>query len=97
VREAKALLAQQYDKGFPPFWPESHWGSPAYPDLIKAMQSGYSDPDNYPVRHQAAGDRPVLSHQHQGQGRPESRWRQDVSPDRSGRCAGQTVLVGDGL
>jgi hypothetical protein len=49
VREAQAWLEQRYDMGFPPYWPGSRWGSPAYPDLVKAMQSAYADPDAYPV------------------------------------------------
>ena len=49
IREAHAWLEQRYDLGFPPFWPASRWGSPAYPELVKAAQSGYANPDEYPV------------------------------------------------
>jgi len=47
--EAKAVLEQRYDQGFPPFWPDSRWGLPALPDLVPAIQSGYADPNSYPV------------------------------------------------
>jgi hypothetical protein len=49
AKEARARLEQRYDQGFPPFWPASRWGLPALPDLVKAMQNGYSDADAYPV------------------------------------------------
>lgn len=52
VQEAKVLLETKYDAGFPPFFSEaSHWMFPTYPDLVKAMQSAYNDPDSYPVDH----------------------------------------------
>jgi hypothetical protein len=47
--EARVLLAHKYDGGLPPYWPESRWGSPAYPDMVKAMQGGYRDLNAYPV------------------------------------------------
>jgi hypothetical protein len=49
AQEAKALLAQRYDAGFPPFYEGTHWTLPTLPEIIKAMQSGFSDPDSYPV------------------------------------------------
>jgi hypothetical protein len=49
VKEAQAWLEQKYDLGFPPFWPGSRWGSPAYPELVKAAPNGYANPDAYPV------------------------------------------------
>jgi len=49
VREAQAWLDQQYDKGFPPYWPGSRWGLPALPDLVPAIQNAYADPNTYPV------------------------------------------------
>ena len=47
--EAKAWLEQRYDAGLPPFWPGSRWGAPAFPEVIEATQSGYANPDKYPV------------------------------------------------
>ncbi|WP_445215218.1 DUF1254 domain-containing protein [Bradyrhizobium sp. Pa8] len=50
VREAGALLEAKYDAGLPPFFsPTSRWTFPAPQNLIKATQSGYADPDQYPV------------------------------------------------
>lgn len=50
VREAHEELEAKYDAGMQPFFSEtSRWTFPAPPDLIKAMQSGFSDPNEYPV------------------------------------------------
>jgi len=50
VREASARLEAKYDAGFPPFFSEaSHWTLPAPPDLVKAMQSAFADPNEYPI------------------------------------------------
>ena len=49
AHEAKAWLDQQYDQGFPPFWPGSRWALPAWPDTVKAQASDYADPASYPV------------------------------------------------
>jgi len=47
--EAGACLEQKYDAGFPPFFPGGHWALPALSELVEAMQSGYAEPDQYPV------------------------------------------------
>jgi hypothetical protein len=50
VREAGAWLEKKYDAGLPPFFSAtSRWTAPAPPELIKAVQSEYSDPNDYPV------------------------------------------------
>jgi hypothetical protein len=50
AREAGAWLEKKYDAGLPPFFsPTSRWTAPAPPELIKALQSEYSDPNDYPV------------------------------------------------
>lgn len=50
AREAGALLEAKYDAGLPPFFSTtSRWTFPAPPDLIKAAQEGYADPEQYPV------------------------------------------------
>ena len=50
AREAGAWLETKYDAGLPPFFsPTSRWTAPAPPDLIKAAQSSYADPDDYPI------------------------------------------------
>jgi hypothetical protein len=47
--EAKAYLARRYDAGFPQFNPGIYWTLPTVPELVDAAQSGYADPDRYPV------------------------------------------------
>src|SRR5215475_125718 len=50
VREAGALLEARYDAGITPFFSAtSRWTFPAPPDLIKAAQDGYTDPNLYPI------------------------------------------------
>lgn len=52
VKEAQTLLEAKYDAGLPPFFSEtSRWTYPAYPDLIKAAQANFNDPDAYPIEH----------------------------------------------
>ncbi|KRB50335.1 hypothetical protein ASE04_17465 [Rhizobium sp. Root708] len=52
IREAEALLEAKYDAGLPPFFTAtSRWTYPAYPDLIKAAQADFNEPDAYPVDH----------------------------------------------
>jgi hypothetical protein len=47
--EAHTLLERMYSPGFEPFYPGSRWGPPAVAAFVKATQSGYADPDSYPV------------------------------------------------
>jgi hypothetical protein len=50
VQEAHAWLEAKYNAGMLPFFsPTSHWTFPAPPDLIKAAQDNYADPNLYPV------------------------------------------------
>jgi hypothetical protein len=50
ARDAHAWLEQRYDAGFPQFFsPRSRWTYPAHPDVIKAQQNAFSEPDAYPV------------------------------------------------
>jgi hypothetical protein len=50
AREAGEWLEKKYDAGLPPFFsPTSRWTFPAHPDLIAAAQSGFADPNAYPV------------------------------------------------
>ena len=49
IAEAHGLIEQRYDKGFIPYFPATHWASPAVPSLVEAMQSGFASPDSYPV------------------------------------------------
>jgi len=47
--EAKTWLEQQYDRGFPPFWPGSRWGLPAWPEAVQGQSTNYANEDSYPV------------------------------------------------
>jgi hypothetical protein len=50
AQEAHVWLEAKYDVGLPPFFsPTSRWTYPASPDLVKAMQNAFSDPDTYPT------------------------------------------------
>jgi hypothetical protein len=49
AQEAGALLEQRFDAGFPAFYEGTHWTMPVSPELVKATQSGFADPDSYPV------------------------------------------------
>jgi hypothetical protein len=49
AKEAGAYLAMKYDAGFPPYWPGSHWTYVSFPELIRAAQANYAEPDHYPV------------------------------------------------
>lgn len=49
AREAHALLSQHYDEGFPVINPGIRWFPAAMPEMVKAAQSGYADPNTYPV------------------------------------------------
>src|SRR5262249_32053567 len=49
ARDARAWLEELYAPGFAPFYPGSHWGPPAMPVFVEAQQTGYANPDSYPV------------------------------------------------
>jgi len=49
VREARQLLAAEYDAGLPPFFNGSRWTMPVFPELAKAAQTSFTDPNAYPV------------------------------------------------
>ena len=50
TQDAHAWLEAKYDAGMPPFFsPTSRWTYPAPPDMVKAAQDGYADPNIYPV------------------------------------------------
>ena len=50
TREAQAWLEAKYDAGLPPFFSAtSRWTFPAPPDLVKAAQEAYADPNAYPI------------------------------------------------
>jgi len=50
AHDAHAWLEEKYDAGLQPFFsPTSRWTYPAPLDLVKAMQNGFADPDEYPT------------------------------------------------
>jgi hypothetical protein len=49
AHEAHAVLAQRYDVGFPVINQGIRWFPAAMPEMVKAAQSGYADPNSYPV------------------------------------------------
>jgi hypothetical protein len=49
VREAHMSLAATYDAGLPPFFEGTHWTFPAPTEVIQAAQSGFEEPNAYPV------------------------------------------------
>jgi len=49
ILEAKALLARRYDAGFPPFFANSYWTSPALPEAVEGQATTYAKHDSYAV------------------------------------------------
>jgi hypothetical protein len=49
IGEARALLEQRYDAGFPPFWEQSHWTMPAAPEGVDGQSTNYAEHDRYPI------------------------------------------------
>lgn len=104
---ARDLFESWYEVGNPEYNPPIHWTLPARPDLIASYATSYGDPNAYPVDSRGLGYTyafvgirnlgAVLSHFHQGQGRPAVRGKQDVPPARSGQCARLAVLVDHGV
>ena len=94
IREAQAWLEAKIRAGLPPFFEGTHWTFPAPPGLhqggepptsttrtpIRSTARGLAYHYAY-HRHQAAGRRPVLPDQHQGQGRRKLRRRQEPIAD----------------
>src|SRR5215813_407479 len=55
IGEAKEILAQRYDAGFPPFWEKSHWTLPALPEAIEGQGTTYANHDKYTVDARGVG------------------------------------------
>jgi hypothetical protein len=49
IGEAKALLEQRYDAGFPPFYPNSQWMLPTLQDAMDGQGTTYANPDRYAI------------------------------------------------
>ena len=87
----------------------SRWTFPAPPDLVKAAQDAYADPNAYPVDDRGmAYSYAYIGIKRLGAGqfylisiRDKDgeclRRRQDLSADGAAQCAGRAVLVGDRL
>ncbi len=46
--EAKAWLEAKYDAGWPTFFDGGHWRTAAPPEVVKAAQASFAEPDAYP-------------------------------------------------
>lgn len=49
AREARTWLEARYAAGLPPFFEGTHWSFPAPPELVRAAQADFAEPDHYPV------------------------------------------------
>ena len=49
IGEARLLLEQRYDAGFPPFWENSRWTMPALAEGIEGQSTTYADHDKYAI------------------------------------------------
>lgn len=49
IEEAREWLELKYDAGLKPFYDKGRWNFPADPELVKAAQASYDEPDAYPV------------------------------------------------
>lgn len=49
VGEARALLEQRYEAGWPPFFPNSQWRTPGLQEIVDGQSTDYADPNRYPV------------------------------------------------
>jgi hypothetical protein len=49
IGDAKVLLQQRYDAGFPVFYPGTHWTMPALTEAVDGQSSTYANPDKYAV------------------------------------------------
>jgi hypothetical protein len=47
--EARALLEQRYDAGWPAFFPNSQWRTPAFQEAIDGQGTTYANPDHYAI------------------------------------------------
>src|SRR5262245_51012628 len=46
IGEAKVLLEQRYDAGFPPFWENSRWTMPALTEAVEGQSTTYAKHDH---------------------------------------------------
>jgi hypothetical protein len=55
IGEARVLLEQRYNAGFPVFYPGTHWTMPASPEAIEGQGSTYANHDKYAVDARGVG------------------------------------------
>ncbi|WP_420995269.1 DUF1254 domain-containing protein [Cupriavidus sp. 30B13] len=53
LAQARAEMTRAYES-FPAYFPGKRWVLPAAPDLVKSVESGYTDPSVYPIDSRAA-------------------------------------------
>ena len=110
AREAHDWLDLKYQGHFAtPYNEGSRWALPADADVLEGLQTNFAKPDTYPVEGRAVGySMGFFSAKHLGTGQfylmtimdkagQPFDGRQDLSPERACECAGQALLVGDGL
>ena len=49
IGDAKVMLEQRYDAGFPVFYTGTHWTMPALTEAVDGQSSTYANPDKYAV------------------------------------------------
>jgi hypothetical protein len=49
IGEAKVLLEQRYDAGFPAFYHGTHWTMPALPEAVEGQSTTYANHDKYAI------------------------------------------------
>jgi hypothetical protein len=49
IGEAKVLLEQRYDAGFPAFYAGTHWTIPSLPEAMEGQSTTYADRDKYAI------------------------------------------------
>lgn len=49
AKEAHAWMDQKYESMFTPFYEGRRWALPVLPDVLKGLQTQFSNPDSYPV------------------------------------------------
>jgi hypothetical protein len=55
IAEAKALLEERYNAGFPPFFEGTHWTMPALPEAIEGQGTTYAKHNSYAVDARGVG------------------------------------------
>jgi hypothetical protein len=109
AHEAHDWIDLRYERVFsPPYYEGTQWAVPILQEVMKGLSTSFANPDSYPVegrgltysyaffspKHPGGGQFYLMAIKDR-QGGP--RRLQHLSPERTGKCTGQTVVVGDGL